>query len=55
MKKIYNTPILTVVNLKMHTSIMQTSLEIKNADATDKAMSREYGNRGGSIWDDDEE
>ena len=54
MKKIYNSPITTIVELKMQTSLMEASLGgVKNENATSAGMSRE-GGRGGSSWDDEE-
>ncbi len=54
MKKTYNTPILTIVKLKMQTSLMEASLGMKNADAESAAMSREGGNRISPDWDEEE-
>ena len=54
MKKIYNSPIITIVKLRTKAALMEPSLGMKNADATGAAMSREGGNRNAS-WDDDED
>ena len=51
MKKIYNSPKTSVVEMKMQASLLQASLQIKNADATSAGMSR----GGGSFFDDDED
>lgn len=50
MKKNYNAPNITIVNIKMETSLLQAaSLNMKNENANSAAMSR-----GGSSWDDEE-
>ena len=49
MKKTYNSPIVTIVEVKIQTALLEGSLEIKNANATSEGMSR-----GGSDWDDED-
>lgn len=51
MKKNYNAPNITIVNIKMETSLLQAASlgSVKNENANSAAMSR-----GGSSWDDEE-
>ena len=49
MKKTYNSPVMTVVELKMHATLLDASLQLKNENATNSAMGR-----GNSDWDDEE-
>ena len=50
MKKTYNSPVMTVVELKMRATLLEASLQLKGGNATSAAMGR-----ANSSWDDEDE